>query len=280
MKKIAIILTFLLIISSYSGFAQEDKTSKETSKSENTELQKELGLTDTEFTKKYIEKLGSANDDFLYQSYITFEDTEVKMAILKLSQKKISNPTITKIYRTALEEGIWNENQAKKQNISDQWKVRASAAYFIHENAGSVTSNKNLKVMFTRILIARMYLDPEERCRAMAVLTLAKLYEKDSETSESKSYNLHTLKKEVIVDIITDRLRRVSISDQFLCWALVKSLGYLKSKRAFFILLETRKRGFNIKVMLEISKSMQAIVGSGSTGGNSSSGDKDKEDNK
>ncbi len=268
MKRIYFILLSVLLLVSCPllGQEKEDLVLDE----EDKQFQEDLYLTDSEYFQKYVEKFEAADADFLYKSYIEMDDPQVKIFILRLALKKgLNEAMIFKIFDTALEEGLYNRNITIKSQIDDTWKVRAAAAYIIAQNPNGI--EPKYKRRFVNRLIRVMKTDTEERCRGMAAICLGKLFANEGESSGSeageagKKYQRYdVLNKDTIVTILNSRLKRISRSDQFFCWALVKAIGYLKSPKSFFVLLETRKKAFNDKVKLEISRSLDAIVGGSS----------------
>jgi len=269
MKRIFFALLLVIQFGLYSVYGQEagkDGASDIVLDEEDKEFQEDLYLTDTEYFKKYVEKYTGADAKFLAQSYSSSNDPEIRIYILRLLSKKgFSDPFVAQIFRRALEEGIRNPNQHNRMNISDNWKVRAAAAFLIHENPDGIGDEQ--KRSYVMGLLYMIKIDPEERCQAASALALGKLFEKGDEAKGDGAkegfarYNV--LKKDVIVEVLLQKLDKVHINDQFLCWALVKALGYTKSPRGFFPLMLTRKKGFNDKVKLEISRSLTAITGGG-----------------
>ncbi|MDH4128325.1 MAG: hypothetical protein OEV44_06200 [Spirochaetota bacterium] len=256
MKKIYSVLLILLLVGIYANYnlanANVDK--------EDESLKDELKLTDTEFFQKYVEKYNNANPQFLLSSFINEDDTEIKIYILRTAAKKGFNDAVTnKLFTLALQEGAWDTRVGNYTQMADNWKVRAAAAYLIHEKPDGIEENG--KREFSRKLILMMKYDPEERCRGIAVLTLGKLFEKAESKGDPGSGRYDFLNRDTIIDILNARLDKISTSDQFFCWSLVKALGYLKSEKSFYLLFRTRKKGFNQKIKLEISRSVQAIVG-------------------
>ncbi len=265
MKKFVSILTFILLMGALSGYTQ-DKTPADQVDEEDKAVMEDLELSDTAFFKKYVEKFASKSTEFLYKTYITVDDPEIKVYILfKAIDKGLNDPFVFKIFNAGLAESIKNLSyQDRMRDQADNWKVRATAAYLISTKP-TMEDNKKLALIKTLLLILRE--DPEERCQGIAAMTLGKLFAEGGQgASDGKDggkyrrYNL--LRKNTIVNIINTKLDKTHLNDQYLCWALVKTVGYLKSESSFFVLIRTRKRGFNEKVKLEISHSMRAITGS------------------
>ncbi len=265
MKKLVSILSLILVMGVLSGYAQ-DKPPVDQVDEEDKAVMEDLELSDTAFFKKYVEKFSGANTEFLYKTYITVDEPEIKIYILfKAIEKGLNDPFVFKIFNAGLAESIKNLTyQDRMRDHADNWKVRATAAYLISTKP-QVDDGKKLALIKTMLLILRE--DPEERCQGIAAMTLGKLFAEGGKGASDgknggkyKRYNL--LRKDTIVNIINTKLDKTSINNQYLCWALVKAVGYLKSEKSFFVLVRTRKRGFNEKVKLEISHSMRAITGS------------------
>lgn len=259
MKRINLVVLFIFLIGTYSGFSQNgDNKDKNLSG-----LEKDLSLTDAEFFKKYVDQFGSGNTQYLYKSYVSVDDPEIKIFILLSAKDKWNDPFAFKIFQLALGEGFTDSTLSDPQRISASWKVRATAAYLIYQKPQGL---EKYKVKYIYSLLNMMKQDPEERCRGIAVLTLARLFSTEHQKEEKSNRNDVT-QKNTIIEILTDRLDKISVNDQFFCWALVKALGDLASPKSFYTLLSTRKKGFNEEIKREISKSVQAIVGSSKGGG-------------
>ncbi len=258
MKKILVVALFNLLLV-YPLFSQGTTENRESGV-----VEKDLYLSDDEFIKNNINKLDKVDGKFILKNYMSFDDPEIKIYILQIGAKKgFGDPDIVKMFDIALEDGIANPVYGENNTLSKLWRVRVASAYLLSENQDGL--DNDTKYRFVHRLIRTMKSDPEERCRAMAAIAIGKLYEKvQEEKAEDKKKDLYArynvLRKDTIVAIVNERLRRVTKNEQFLCWGLVKSLGHLKSKQSFYILIITRKRGFNEEVMLEISRSLNAIT--------------------
>lgn len=262
MKKLIYIFILMFTLNA-AAIAQEGKATAAKVDEEDKELLDDLYLSDTEFFLKYVEQMASADSAFLYKSYSNLEDPEIKIYILRIAVKKgLSDEWVYRIFMQALAESVNDINFRNLKKTSDSWKVRAAAAYLIYQNPSGIDAQKKLD--YVRVLVSMIREDPEERGQAASALALGKLFETEEGGDGDAMYKRYDLlRKDTIVAILNEKLNKIHINDQFLCWALVKSLGYLKSEKSFFLMLKTRKKGFNQKVMLEISRTTRAITGGG-----------------
>ena len=233
---------------------------------EDEQFKTDLYLTDTQFFQKYVEKFTSVSPRFLLDSYKRILEVKSRIYVLRVAaQKKVWNdPAIAQLFYRALTAGILDHEFYMSHNVSNQWKLRAAAAFLIQQSVDTL-ENKT-KLLWTKALLVLLREDPEEFVQGAAALALGKLFEHTvapahSEKKQRQRYwRYDLLNKEVIVQILNRRLLKISDKDQFLCWTLVKALGYTKSKDSFYPLLFTRSKGFHQKVRWEISRSISAIV--------------------
>ncbi|MDH5681918.1 MAG: hypothetical protein OEZ36_10035 [Spirochaetota bacterium] len=263
MKKLILtaIMTMFLGVTAYSiteegNFDKEDET-----------LKSDLYLSEEDFMLKYVKMMQGADSAYLYKIYSNTDVPETKIAILIMAAEKgFNDPYVLKMYSEGLRESFFNYSQYKQPlAASDNWRVRAAAAYQIFKKPTGIEPANKRKLILA--LMFNMRNDPQDRVQGISALALAKLFEGETDDPGKPVDRTDVLTKGAVIEMVNEQLVRVTTTQQFYCWALVKATGILKSNKSFFVLLETRKRGFNQKVKLEISRSLTNISGGGVSGG-------------